>query len=66
MGITQYAKETRTELQHVSWPTRGQAIAYTVLVVVLSLHRSHLFGCIGLCFEDCGTENSRLSKLAHS
>ena len=37
MGIIEYAKETRTELKYVSWPTRGQTIAFSILVIVLSL-----------------------------
>jgi len=32
-----YVKDTRGELKHVSWPTRSQAIAFTVLVIVISL-----------------------------
>lgn len=32
-----YLKDTKGELVHVSWPTRRQAIALTVLVIVLSI-----------------------------
>ena len=35
--ITNYIKDTRAELKHVSWPTRKQAIAFTVAIIVLSL-----------------------------
>ena len=36
-GFIQYLKDTRTELAHVSWPTRRQAITSTILVVVVSI-----------------------------
>jgi len=36
MGLANYLRETRTELKHVSWPTRAQAVNFTVLVIVLS------------------------------
>jgi preprotein translocase subunit SecE len=37
MAIIEFLKETRTELKHVNWPTRGQAIGYTLLVIGISL-----------------------------
>jgi len=37
MAIKTYIDETRGELRHVSWPTRTQAINYTILVVVVSV-----------------------------
>ena len=37
MGLTNYIKETRTELKHVSWPSRQQTIASTIVVVVFSV-----------------------------
>ena len=37
MAIKTYIDETKGELRHVSWPTRAQAINYTVLVVVISV-----------------------------
>ena len=35
--MIQYFKEVRAEMRHVSWPTRGQAIAYTFVVVGVSI-----------------------------
>ncbi|MBI5140055.1 MAG: preprotein translocase subunit SecE [Candidatus Vogelbacteria bacterium] len=32
-----YIDETKSELGHVSWPTKAQAVNSTVLVVVISL-----------------------------
>jgi preprotein translocase SecE subunit len=37
MNIIQYLKETRGEINHVSWPTKNQAVFFTVLVIVISL-----------------------------
>jgi preprotein translocase subunit SecE len=37
MALGDYIKETRGELKHVSWPTRQQAIAFTVLVILISV-----------------------------
>ena len=36
-SLTQYLKETQAELQHVNWPTQNQTIAFTVLVILISL-----------------------------
>jgi preprotein translocase subunit SecE len=44
MGLIQYIKETQTELKHVSWPTRNQAIAFTVVVVLISVITSFFLG----------------------
>jgi len=35
--ITEFIKETRGELKHVSWPTRSQTINATALVIGLSI-----------------------------
>lgn len=32
-----YLKDTQDELKHVSWPTHGQAMVYTALVVGISV-----------------------------
>ena len=37
MKITEYVKETRAEMSHVTWPTRKQAINYSLLVIAVSL-----------------------------
>lgn len=31
--IGQYVQDTKAEMQHVSWPTRHQALIYTALVI---------------------------------
>ena len=37
MSLIQYLKDTRSELNHVAWPTRMQTIIYTVIVIALSI-----------------------------
>lgn len=32
-----YIKETKSELKHVTWPTKSQAINFTIAVVVISV-----------------------------
>ena len=50
MKIVDYVKETRQELNHVSWPTRSQAIAFTVLVIALSILTSLYLGAFDTLF----------------
>ncbi len=50
MRFIQYLKDTQSELKHVSWPTRGQAIAFTALVVVISLATAAYLGAFDLLF----------------
>lgn len=35
--FTTYIKDTYAELKHVSWPTKQQALVYTILVIVISV-----------------------------
>ena len=37
MKLTEYLKESRCEMKHVNWPTKSQAINYTLLVIGLSV-----------------------------
>jgi len=40
----QYIKETKQELKHVSWPSRRQAVGYTIIVVILSFVTAFYLG----------------------
>ncbi len=51
MSISTYIKETRAELQHVSWPSRTQAITYTILVIGVSLLTSLLLAIFDYGFS---------------
>jgi preprotein translocase SecE subunit len=35
--LVTYLKETRAELDHITWPTQQQTIIYTGLVIALSV-----------------------------
>ncbi|MEK7579466.1 MAG: preprotein translocase subunit SecE [Patescibacteria group bacterium] len=50
MGVIQYFKDTQSELRHVSWPTRGQAIAFTALVILISLLVAVYLGALDYLF----------------
>lgn len=45
-----YLKETRGELKHVSWPTRKQAIVFTVVVIIVSLATAAYLGIFDWIF----------------
>lgn len=49
--LIDYLKETREELKHVSWPTRRQAIAFTVAVIVISLVAAIYLGFFDYIFS---------------
>ena len=36
MILLDYIRDTKGEMKHVSWPTKNQAIAYTLLVLIIS------------------------------
>jgi len=40
----EYLKETKGELKHVSWPTKRQAVLFTVVVVVFSIVTAAFLG----------------------
>ena len=49
--ITNYFKDTKGELKHVSWPTRRQTIAFTVIVILISVLVSVLLGFFDYFFS---------------
>ncbi len=51
MSITTYFKETREEFKHVNWPTRKQAIAYSIAVIVISLAVAYFLGAFDSLFQ---------------
>lgn len=44
MSLINYIQETRSELKHVSWPSRRQAIAFTIIVIVISIITAIVLG----------------------
>ena len=51
MKITEYIKDTRAEMNHVTWPSRKQAISYSILVVAVSLITAILLGFFDYIFS---------------
>lgn len=49
-SLIQYLKDTRGELQHVTWPTRRQAISYTIIVIIISILTSLYLGFFDFLF----------------
>lgn len=35
--MLQYFKDVRSEMRHVSWPTKQQTVVYTAVVIAVSL-----------------------------
>ncbi len=50
-ALMNYFKDVRSEMRHVSWPTRTQAITYTVVVIVVSLATSLYLGAWDYVFS---------------
>jgi preprotein translocase SecE subunit len=51
MKITEYLKEVRAELTHVSFPTKRQTTLFTVFVIVLSLGVALYLGLFDYLFK---------------
>jgi preprotein translocase SecE subunit len=54
--IIQYFKDTRSELNHVAWPTQQQTIVYTILVALISLGVAAYLGAFDLLFTTALTD----------
>ncbi len=50
MGLIQYLNETKAELKHVSWPTRQQAVRFTIAVIVISIVTAYFLGVFDFLF----------------
>ncbi|MES2214338.1 MAG: preprotein translocase subunit SecE [Patescibacteria group bacterium] len=50
-ALTNYIRDTRGELSHVSWPTRRQAIAFTVIVILVSVFTAFFLGFFDYIFS---------------
>lgn len=51
MKITEYIKETRGEMAHVTWPSRKQAIFYAVAVILVSVLTAFFLGLFDYIFS---------------
>ncbi len=52
MSFTQYLKDTRSELNHVAWPTKTQTMIFTALVISLSVLVSLYLGLFDYVFTN--------------
>lgn len=50
MQFIDYLKDTRAEMRHVSWPTRSQAINYTIIVLLVSIGTGLFLGLLDFTF----------------
>jgi preprotein translocase SecE subunit len=50
-ALTQYIRDTRAELVNVKWPTRKQALAFTLMVVGVSIMVSLFLGFFDYLFS---------------
>lgn len=50
MQFIQYLRNSKAELKHVVWPTRHQAVAFTILVILLSIITSLYLGAFDAFF----------------
>lgn len=50
-GFINYLRETKAELRHVTWPTRAEAINYTVIVLLISIGTGLFLGLLDFVFS---------------
>ena len=46
-----YFKDVRSEMRHVSWPTRRQTITFTGVVIAVSLATAAYLGLLDFVFQ---------------
>ena len=49
-NITQYFKDTRSEMKKVTWPSKEETKNYTFLVVIISLSTALFLGSLDYIF----------------
>ncbi len=50
MGFIDYLRDTKAELRHVTWPTKSQAINYTIIVLAISIGTGIFLGFLDFVF----------------
>ncbi len=51
MNLITYVKDSISELRKVTWPTKKQAINYTIIVVVLAIGMAIFFAVLDQLFN---------------
>ncbi len=46
-----YIDETRAELKHVTWPSRRQAIVFSIIVIIVSVATALYLGLFDYLFQ---------------
>ncbi|MBP9701520.1 MAG: preprotein translocase subunit SecE [Candidatus Pacebacteria bacterium] len=46
-----YIRDTKAEFKHVKWPTRREAIAYAVIVILFSVATAVVLGAFDFAFS---------------
>jgi len=52
MGLIEYIKDTKSEMKHVSWPTKKQALSYTMLVLLISVVVAFFLGLVDFSLSE--------------
>ncbi len=50
--FSEYLKETKGELKHMTWPSKKQAILFTAIVIVFSAIVAIFLGAFDLLFAE--------------
>lgn len=48
--LVNYIKDSREEMSHVSWPTRRQSVAFTAVVILVSIITAAFLGFFDYLF----------------
>ncbi len=51
MGIVDYVRDTKAELKHVVWPSRQQALLYTLAIIIISALFAVALGAVDIGLE---------------
>lgn len=51
MSIATFFKETKNEMKYVVWPSRRRTIAYSLIIIVLSLALGYLLNGFDVLFR---------------
>lgn len=49
--LTNYIKDTKSEMKHVSWPTKKQTTNFTAIVIGISVFMAALLGVFDLAYQ---------------
>lgn len=50
MMFIDYLRDTKAEMRHVTWPTRKQAVSYTLIVLSISIGTGLFLGLLDFLF----------------